>query len=279
MYPLSSLTGRRISAALLAAGVTFTPLAVQASPSDPADEPTLSTTEAPTPAPSEPASSETPVEETPADQTPGTEAPSENNTDAPLEAPTSTDGTPAPAPRESAPAPRDSTTTSVEESTTDAPSIQTFSATPERTPRFAIVGAMRGYWDETGGADSWIGNPTSNEQKLNGGGYVQHFENADLYWSPGNGGAHAVNRGGAFETFWKRSGHTRGWLGYPSTDEIRVPGGVTQKFTGGTLYFDFATKNVWVTKGGIGDHYDSLGGENSWLGLPTGNETKTRGGY
>lgn len=285
MYPLSSLTGRRISAALLAAGVTFTPLAVQASPSDPADEPTLSTTEAPTSAPSEPASPETPVEETPADQTPDTEAPSENNTDAPFEAPTSTDETPNAEPHESKPTPSDSTTTSVEESTTDAPaekpapSIQTFSATPESTPRFAIVGAMRGYWDETGGADSWIGNPTSNEQKLNGGGYVQHFENADLYWSPGNGGAHAVNRGGAFETFWKRSGHTRGWLGYPSTDEIRVPGGVTQKFTGGTLYFDFATKNVWVAKGGIGGHYDSLGGANSWLGLPTGNETKTRGGY
>ncbi|MCT2149892.1 NlpC/P60 family protein [Dermabacter vaginalis] len=280
MYPLSSLTGRRISAALLAAGVTFTPLAVQASPSDPTDEPTLSTTEAPTPEPSEPTPSATLGEEVTVEPTPG-----EDGTDVPSDTPTSTSETPSPEPRESEPAPSDTAADSVEVPAVDAPaeqsspSIQTFSAVPESTPSFAIVGAMRGYWDETGGQGSWLGDPTSNEQKLSGGGYVQHFENADLYWSPGNGGAHAVYRGAAFETLWKRSGHTRGWLGYPSTDEIRVPGGVMQKFTGGTLYFDFATKNVWSTKGAIGGHYESLGGPKSWLGLPTQNEIKIRGGY
>lgn len=274
MYPLSSLTGRKISAALIAAGVVFTPLAVQAAPAEPTDDPSHSATATPASEPTETADSETPAAEMPADDTP-----SDDNTDAPLDTPSSdpSDSSPAPSSEPEANSVEESTEAPTER---PAPRIRTFSAKPQSAPtKFAVVGAMRDYWEKAGGTNSWIGNPTSNEKKLKDGGYLQHFENADLYWTSGNGGAHAVNPGGAFDTLWKRRGHTGGKFGYPSSDEIPVPGGIKQKFTGGTLYFDFATKNVRVTKGGIGTYYASLGGPQSWLGFPTGTETKTRGGY
>ncbi|MCT1866883.1 NlpC/P60 family protein [Dermabacter sp. p3-SID358] len=273
MYPLSSLTGRKISAALIAAGVVFTPLAVQAAPAEPTDDPSHSATATPASEPTETADSETPAAEMPADETP-----SDDNTDAPLDTPSSD-------PSDSSPVPSSEPgSNSVEESTEapterPAPRIRTFSAKPQSAPtKFAVVGAMRGYWEKAGGTNSWIGNPTSNEKPLDNGGVVQHFESADLYWSPSSGGSHAIMRGGAFEATWKQNGHTKGWLGYPTSDEIRVPGGVAQIFNGGTLYFNTSTRNVYITKGSIRAHYNHLGGTRGWLGFPTSNEIPTSGG-
>ena len=273
MYPLSSLTGRKISAALIAAGVVFTPLAVQAAPAEPTDDPSHSATATPASEPTETADSETPAAEMPADDTP-----SDDNTDAPLDTPSSdpSDSSPAPSSEPEANSVEESTEAPTER---PAPRIRTFSAKPQSAPtKFAVVGAMRDYWEKAGGTNSWIGNPTSNEKPLDNGGVVQHFESADLYWSPSSGGSHAIMRGGAFEATWKQNGHTKGWLGYPTSDEIRVPGGVAQIFNGGTLYFNTSTRNVYITKGSIRAHYNHLGGTRGWLGFPTSNEIPTSGG-
>ena len=68
--------------------------------------------------------------------------------------------------------------------------------------------------------------------KLLGGPQV--FQRGSMYWSAA-GGAHTVH--GALRNAWASQGAENGRLGYPTSDEIALNGGVGQTFQGGTIIF------------------------------------------
>jgi uncharacterized protein with LGFP repeats len=62
-----------------------------------------------------------------------------------------------------------------------------------------------------------------------------------VWWSPRTG-AHTV--WGAIRDVWLARHQEFGPLGYPTTDEYAVPGGVAQRFQHGTLTYSFRTGRV-----------------------------------
>jgi uncharacterized protein with LGFP repeats len=102
-----------------------------------------------------------------------------------------------------------------------------------------VGGAIRDRWAATGWERGFLGYPVSGENcGLAGGGCYQLFQGGSMYWSPASGAQHV---GGAIRTAWAAQGWERGRLGYPLTGEYPVPGGVAQRFQGGTLTFAFST--------------------------------------
>ena len=90
--------------------------------------------------------------------------------------------------------------------------------------------------------DGTLGFPTTDEVcGLRGGGCFNHFQGGSVYWSPATG-AHAVT--GAIRDVWALLGWESGWVGYPLGDAQPVPGGVQQRFEGGTLLWTASTGQV-----------------------------------
>jgi uncharacterized protein with LGFP repeats/L,D-peptidoglycan transpeptidase YkuD (ErfK/YbiS/YcfS/YnhG family) len=92
------------------------------------------------------------------------------------------------------------------------------------------------------------------------GGVYQMFQNGAINWSPATG-AHIST--GAIRSVWAGTGFESGALGYPTSDEIPVSGGVYQNYQGGAIYWspatgahavfgDFATKMTPSAFAGIG---------------------------
>jgi uncharacterized protein with LGFP repeats len=65
-------------------------------------------------------------------------------------------------------------------------------------------------------------------------GVYQNFQYGAILWSPATG-AH-VSVGGTREA-WALTGFENGVLGYPTTDETPVNGGVKQNYQGGSIYW------------------------------------------
>jgi uncharacterized protein with LGFP repeats len=72
-------------------------------------------------------------------------------------------------------------------------------------------------------------------------------------------------------TNWAGAKYEAGALGYPTTEEVFISGGVYQQFQGGRIYWSNATgaQNI---HGGIGEKYISTGAHGSFLGYPLMNE-------
>jgi uncharacterized protein with LGFP repeats len=84
---------------------------------------------------------------------------------------------------------------------------------------------------------------------------------------------------GAINTLWVSLGGASGFLGAATTNAVAVPGvsGATyEDFVGGRIYYSSAT-GAHEMHGPILAEMKSLGGE-SWLGLPTTNQTATPSG-
>ncbi|MCT7969173.1 PA14 domain-containing protein [Laspinema sp. D1] len=101
--------------------------------------------------------------------------------------------------------------------------------------------------------------------------------NDNSYWVGGKVWTEFLELGGARTT------------GYPSTDLIRVSGGLdktgghVQRFRGGP---DGIPTNIWLSKhgahptwGAIGGRYEQMGGPSSWLGFPTSREQGIGNGW
>lgn len=145
------------------------------------------------------------------------------------------------------------------------------------TPR-QLKAAMREYWETAGRERSWTGLPMTAEVEI-AGGTQQKFANTTLYWSPSSNGAHAIKHGSAFESMWVANGKSGGYLGFPTTDEQAIPGGVIQNFEAGDFYYHSATGNTAIMKGAIRAKYRELGAHAGWLGFPqTGEIALTRSG-
>lgn len=122
--------------------------------------------------------------------------------------------------------------------------------------RYRSLGAHTGY----------LGIPTSSEVLLAPGATVQTFTGGSLYWTLT--GLYEVS--GGFGTMHRSYGAHTGFLGVPTSSETQVPGGVYQRFAGGSLSWGPAGVQVVTTR--LDARLQASGGYAGYLGLPTGPE-------
>jgi subtilisin family serine protease len=102
-----------------------------------------------------------------------------------------------------------------------------------------VRGAIRAQWAATGW-ETGLGYPVTDEFcGLRNAGCGQHFQGGSLYWSPATG-VHLVR--GAIRAQWAATGWETGRLGYPTSDEYGVRGGIAMRFQHGTV--------TWVQRTG-----------------------------
>ncbi|NAZ82978.1 hypothetical protein GTR02_14255 [Kineococcus sp. R8] len=142
------------------------------------------------------------------------------------------------------------------------------------TGAHVVSGEVERLYAARGWEGSALGYPTSGEIRLRADGVVQRFQGGLVYSSPA-AGTHEVR--GAFGDLYARKGWEGGSLGYPTSDEIAVRGGVVQRFQGGLTYWTAAT-GAHEVKGAIGQLYASRGWEGGSLGFPTSEEVPLRDG-
>ncbi|RKR30206.1 LGFP repeat-containing protein [Arthrobacter oryzae] len=109
------------------------------------------------------------------------------------------------------------------------------------------TGGIRSAWGRLGYERGKMGYPTSDEiGGLINGGVYQRYQGGAIYWAPATG-AHSST--GAIRAAWARLGYERGKLGYPTSDEYAISGGVRQIYQGG--YIDYSYRyGVQVHLGG-----------------------------
>ncbi|WP_368784566.1 LGFP repeat-containing protein, partial [Arthrobacter sp. SX1312] len=116
-------------------------------------------------------------------------------------------------------------------------------------------GGIQTYYEQKGGAHSFLGLPTGNKTGWQGG-YSQSFQNGYVNWSPATGARAVI---GGIRSYYAANRYERGFLGYPTSGEVAVPNGVRQDFEGGKVFWSrgqvFATTN-----GGIQTYYEQKGG-------------------
>ncbi|QXG77175.1 family 43 glycosylhydrolase [Modestobacter sp. L9-4] len=142
------------------------------------------------------------------------------------------------------------------------------------TGTHVVRGLIRSAWAASGWQAGPLGYPTTDELPLRNGA-VTHFQGGSVYWSPATG-AHVVR--GAIRDVWAASGWEAGPVGYPTTDELALPGGAAvSHFERGSVYWSPAT-GVHLVMGAIRDRWNELGAERSSLGFPTSDEYAGSGG-
>ncbi|PRQ10262.1 hypothetical protein C1Y63_12440, partial [Corynebacterium sp. 13CS0277] len=124
------------------------------------------------------------------------------------------------------------------------------------------------------GGHARLGNATTGELDLAGGGKFQVFaNNASIYWHPqiANGVAHQV--GGRIRDKWSEFGWEQGRYGYPITDELTPPDGYGRfnHFERGSIYWTPRT-DAHAIEGRIRDRWEQDGWETGRLGYPTTDE-------
>ncbi|MGY2067548.1 hypothetical protein [Blastococcus sp. SYSU DS0619] len=127
-----------------------------------------------------------------------------------------------------------------------------------------------------GGSTSYLGTSTGDVTcTARDGGCLQPYQGGAIYWSQASG-AHAI-RGGIYAK-WSLLGYEYSLLGFPTSDEVVLPGGYLQLFQGGAIYWSPATGAHFI-RGGIYEAWAKRGYETGWLGFPTGDEAQIPGGY
>lgn len=115
----------------------------------------------------------------------------------------------------------------------------------ERTGAHEVHGEIAARWQEVGGDASFLGLPTTDEQRLDGrsgdaGGFA-HFEGGSVYWTARHG---AAILHGMVRDIWALLGWERSNLGVPVADVIVDPatGAMSGCFEHGTI--------AWSPSGG-----------------------------
>ena len=130
-----------------------------------------------------------------------------------------------------------------------------------RNTAYTLKGCIRSKYNTEGGAEGWLGYPTSEERKLKNGA-SQSFENGQIHWHAGDNHTHATH--GAIQSYWASQNWENGWLGYPTSDEQTNSKGASQQFQGGeVLYYKDGS-----TVPSIQAKWEKLGGANGKLGAP-----------
>jgi uncharacterized protein with LGFP repeats/glucose/arabinose dehydrogenase len=116
-----------------------------------------------------------------------------------------------------------------------------------------------------------LGAPTGVEVSV-GAGRMRPYERGNIYWSAATG-AHWVWSGN-LQRYLAYGGPAV--LGFPTSDEIAIPGGARSDFQGGRIFWSAATGSHAMI-GGILARYEQLGGPAS-LGFPATDEVQVAGG-
>ena len=138
----------------------------------------------------------------------------------------------------------------------------------------AVEGHLYSTWLAAGGRNGALGLPTAEMNcTLRDGGCGQPFLKGAAYWTSASG-THVVE--GAILSRWRALGAENSPLGYPTSSEQSVTGGVRATFQGGTVYWSPATGPRMV-RTAILAHYESLGGP-AVLGFPVSDHETVAGG-
>jgi hypothetical protein len=144
------------------------------------------------------------------------------------------------------------------------------------TGAIAVTGQM--WVDYEGmGESRAIGLPTAAEVLI-GGGKIQVFQRAQMYWRSGSSKAFMVM--GAILTKFLATGGTGTW-GFPVSDENDIMAGATvigriSEFQYCTIYWS-AASGAAIMYGDIRDKYRNIGGPAGRLGFPTSDESDVPG--
>jgi uncharacterized protein with LGFP repeats len=106
---------------------------------------------------------------------------------------------------------------------------------------------------------------------------MSRFQAGHIVWGSKTGARLIV---GGINNSWKAfSAATKSSLGLPTAEEKRgrIASAWTQPFTGGGIWYSYATKGRTV-RGAIHSKYVSMGAETSYLKLPTGEAYAVTGG-
>ncbi|WP_434589808.1 N-acetylmuramoyl-L-alanine amidase [Brevibacterium sp. 1718] len=139
---------------------------------------------------------------------------------------------------------------------------------------YPVKGAIGTYYRSH---SAQTGEARSLEGKLsNPNGAYQRFAKGTVYWSSKTG-AH-LNKGG-IRNGYKRAGYTKGFLGYPSSDEKTFKyrkSAYYQNYENGMITWSSATKGQPM-RGEMLKKWKSLGWERSKLGLPKTDQFSSAG--
>ena len=138
---------------------------------------------------------------------------------------------------------------------------------------YTVHGGVADRYRLAGGIQGYLGFPVSSEIPI-AGGVVQYFERGTIYWTPSHGG-YTVHGGVADR--YQAAGDVQGYLGFPISSEIGVPGGVVQHFQRGNIYWT-PTTGAFSVHGGVLTPYLGSGGPSGPLGMPISSEIPTGGG-
>ena len=98
-----------------------------------------------------------------------------------------------------------------------------------------ITGEIRRRWAAARGVYGSLGYPTMDTKcGMAGGGCGQSFSGGSVYWSE-RSGARIVK--GIIRSKWLAAGGVNGRYGYPVAEQRAITGGVSQRFSGGTLTY------------------------------------------
>jgi uncharacterized protein with LGFP repeats len=145
-----------------------------------------------------------------------------------------------------------------------------------REPRVSVMSAATAARYEAAGGAAVLGYPKADERQTNapgGAGRITSFPGGDIVWTPSTGAR--LVRGAILER-WQASGAENGPLGYPTGDDVAVPGGFRTDFAGGSIYWSAATGPQMV-RGAILQRYVAAGGPAS-LGFPIADDGGTADG-
>ena len=128
-----------------------------------------------------------------------------------------------------------------------------------------------------GGPTGFLGRPRDVERPTPDGiGRLRSFEHGSIHWSPSTG-AHETH--GLIQEKWEALAWERGFLRYPTTDELSTPDKVGRynHFQGGSIYWTPNT-GAHEVHGLIRQKWAQLGWERSPLGYPRSDEQALAGG-
>jgi uncharacterized protein with LGFP repeats len=142
--------------------------------------------------------------------------------------------------------------------------------TPQ-TGAHEVHGAIREKWKALGWERSFLGYPISDELAMaDGKGRYSNFQGGTIFWSSQTG---AFELHSAILPKWIQLGGSRGFLGYPLTDETITPDkhGRYAHFQGGSIYWTPET-NAHEVHGAIRDKWAALNWERGALRYPVSDE-------
>lgn len=125
-------------------------------------------------------------------------------------------------------------------------------------------------------ASGIIGSCVNNEYDV-ADGRAQDFRSGTAYWSPDTG-AHALF--GRIAGRYAELGGPSGWLGFPTTGELRTPDGVGRyvHFENGSIYWTHGTGAYAIPRDMVA-HWGTQGWETGTLGYPVAEAREVNGGF